>query len=84
MRPRSWLAVSLGTLAGSALAITGNPQSRARPTSTATPADGLEPQDLQDPQDPQDPHQDPPAATVRGPVTGGTRYSLGVFRLDTK
>jgi hypothetical protein len=34
MRPRSWLAVSAGTLTGSALAITGNPQSRARPTAT--------------------------------------------------
>ena len=35
MRPRSWLAVSAGTLTGSALAITGSPQSRARPTATA-------------------------------------------------
>ena len=34
MRPRSWLAVSAGTLTGSALAITGSPQSRARPTAT--------------------------------------------------
>ena len=34
MRPRSWLAVSGGTLTGSALAITGSPQSRARPTAT--------------------------------------------------
>ena len=36
MRPRSWLAVSPGTLTGSALAITGSPQSRARPTATTT------------------------------------------------
>src|SRR5271169_1648782 len=35
MRPRSWLAVSAGTLAGSALATTGRPQSTARPTATA-------------------------------------------------
>ena|SRR5580704_8358644 len=35
MRPRSWLAVSAGTLTGSALAITGSPQSTARPTATA-------------------------------------------------
>jgi len=34
MRPRSWLAVSAGTLTGSALAITGSPQIRARPTAT--------------------------------------------------
>ena len=34
MRPRSWLAVSAGTLTGSALAITGSPQSTARPTAT--------------------------------------------------
>lgn len=34
MRPRSWLAVSGGTLTGSALAITGSPQSRTRPTAT--------------------------------------------------
>ena len=36
MRPRSWLAVSPGTLTGSALAITGSPQSRASPTATTT------------------------------------------------
>ena len=34
MRARSWLAVSWGTLTGSALAITGSPQSRATPTAT--------------------------------------------------
>jgi len=34
MRARSWLAVSAGTLTGSALAITGNPQSRATPAAT--------------------------------------------------
>src|SRR5438067_2867656 len=34
MRARSWLAVSLGTLTGSALAITGSPQSRAAPAAT--------------------------------------------------
>src|SRR5579859_6057051 len=34
MRARSWLAVSAGTLTGSALAITGSPQSRARPATT--------------------------------------------------
>ena len=34
MRPRSWLAVSGGTLTGSALAITGKAQSSARPTAT--------------------------------------------------
>src|SRR5712691_5416865 len=34
MRPRSWPAVSAGTLTGSALAITGSPQSRARPAAT--------------------------------------------------
>jgi hypothetical protein len=36
MSPRSWLAVSAGTLTGSALAITGSPQSRARPTATTS------------------------------------------------
>src|SRR5437870_5645168 len=35
MRPRSWPAVSVGRLTGSALAIAGNPHSRARPTATA-------------------------------------------------
>ena len=34
MRARSWLAVSRGTLTGSALAITGSPQSRATPAAT--------------------------------------------------
>ena len=34
MRARSWPAVSCGTLTGSALAITGNPQSRATPAAT--------------------------------------------------
>ena len=34
MRARSWLAVSCGTLTGSALAITGSPQSRATPAAT--------------------------------------------------
>jgi len=35
MRPRNWRAVRLGTLTGSALAITGNPHSKARPAATA-------------------------------------------------
>src|ERR1700745_1933908 len=35
MRALSWLAVSCGTLTGSALAITGSPQSRATPAATA-------------------------------------------------
>jgi hypothetical protein len=34
MRARSWLAVSRGTLTGSALAITGSPHSRATPAAT--------------------------------------------------
>src|SRR5438876_12016777 len=34
MRARSWLAVSLGTLTGSALAITGSPHSKATPAAT--------------------------------------------------
>src|SRR4029077_9375198 len=34
MRALSWLAVSCGTLTGSALAITGSPQSRATPATT--------------------------------------------------
>ena len=34
MRARSWPAVSCGTLTGSALAITGSPQSRATPAAT--------------------------------------------------
>ena len=34
MRPRSWLAVSAGTLTGSALAITGNPHNKASPRTT--------------------------------------------------
>src|SRR5438552_547581 len=34
MRARSWLAVSGGTLTGSALAITGSPQSRATQAAT--------------------------------------------------
>ena len=35
MRPRSWLAVSVGTLTGSALAMTGSPHNTARPRPTA-------------------------------------------------
>jgi hypothetical protein len=35
MRARSWLAVSWGTLTGSALAITGKPQSSATPAATS-------------------------------------------------
>ena len=34
MRARSWPAVTRGTLTGSALAITGSPQSRATPAAT--------------------------------------------------
>ena len=34
MRPRSWLAVSAGTLTSSALAITGSPHNKARPRAT--------------------------------------------------
>jgi hypothetical protein len=34
MRALSWLAVRCGTLTGSALAITGSPQSRATPATT--------------------------------------------------
>ena len=34
MRALSWLAVSCGTLTGSALAITGSPQSRPTPATT--------------------------------------------------
>src|SRR6266487_3225235 len=34
MRARSWLAVSCGTLTGSALAITGSPQSTATQAAT--------------------------------------------------
>ena len=68
MRPRSWLAVSAGTLTGSALAITGSPQSTSQ-------ADG----DHRPPARAADPYQDPRTA-----VASGTRQSRDPFRPGTQ